>query len=131
MTNQEAIKWIDGRVLELAFLVDITSSDKKRQRINEEYNALLLARTCIYKQIPEKPEIKELSQPAVRHGYSGIYKRTVYVCPVCGKNLYVQHHFEYESESSSGFERWPAGSITPCCPKCGQALEWKEVKQND
>lgn len=126
MTNQEAIKWIDGRVLELSCLVDITSSDKGIQRINEEYNALLLARTAIYKQIPEEPELKEGSQPAVRHGYSGIYKRAVYSCPGCGKPLYVQHHFEYESEESSGFERWPAGSRWPSCPTCGQALKWKE-----
>ncbi len=126
MSLQEAIKWIDGRVLELACLVEITSKDRKIQRINEEYNALLLARTAIYKQIPEKPEIKECSQPAVRHGYSGIYKRIIYSCPGCGKPLYVQHHFEYESESSSGLERWPAGQQTQSCPACGQALKWKE-----
>lgn len=122
MTDQQAIRWIDGRVLELACLVDITSTDKKMQRINEEYNALLLARTCIYKQIPEKPEIKETETAVVRFGESGVLKRTMYVCPVCGSLLYVQHHFEFKS----GFNRWPAGSTTPSCPKCGQALKWKE-----
>lgn len=126
MTNQEAIKWIDGRVLELSCLVDITSTDKGMQRINEEYNALLLARTCIYKQIPEKTEIKETEQPFSKFGKSGILKRTTYFCPVCGKPLYVQNHFEYTCEDSSGFDRWPAGSQTPCCHNCGQALKWKE-----
>lgn len=121
MTDQEAIKWIDGRVIELSCLVDITSTDKGMQRINEEYNALLVARAAIFKRIPEKPEIKETEQAAVRFGESGVYKRTTYSCPVCGKLLYVQHHFEYEN----GFNRWPAGSQTPCCPGCGQALKWK------
>ncbi len=122
MTNQEAIKWIDGRVLELACLVDITSTDKGMQRINEEYNALLLARTAIYKQIPEKPEIKETEKATVRYGEYGVLKGTMYLCPVCGKPLYVQYHFEYKN----GFNRWPAGSQTPSCPTCGQALKWKE-----
>lgn len=124
MTDQEAIKWIDGRVLELSCLVDITSSDKGMQRINEEYNALLLARTCIYKQIPEKPEIKETEKPYAKFEESGVLKRTMYCCPGCGKPLYVQHHFEFQN----GFERWPAGIQTPFCPKCGQALKWEDVE---
>lgn len=121
MTNQ-AIKWIDGRVLELSCLADITSTDKGIQRINEEYNALLLARTAIYKTIPEEPEIEENEQAAVRFEESGVLKRTIYSCPVCGLPLYVQYHFEYKD----GFHRWPVGNQTPCCPKCGQALKWKE-----
>lgn len=120
MTNQ-AIKWIDGRVLELSCLADITSTDKGIQRINEEYNALLIARTCIYKQIPEKPEIKESEQAAVRFEESGVLKRTTYYCPVCGTPLYIQYHFEYKD----GFHRWPVGNQTPCCHKCGQALKWE------
>lgn len=126
MTNQEAIKWIDGRVLELSCLVDITNTDKKMQRINEEYNALLQARAALEKRIPVKPEIKETEQPFSRFEKSGILKKTVYSCPACGKPLYVQHHFEFKSEYGEGFERWPAGSQTPFCPKCGQALKWKE-----
>lgn len=124
MTDQEATKWIDGRVLELSCLSDITTitDQKKMQRINEEYNALLLARIALYKQIPEKPEIKETEKAAIRWGESGVYKRTVYSCPRCGSPLYVQNHFEYKN----GFKRWPAGSQTPCCPKCGQALKWEE-----
>lgn len=126
MTNQEAIKWIKGRELELACLVDITSSDKKIQRINEEYNALLVARAAIEKQIPIKPEIKETETAAVRFGISGVHKRTLYCCPVCMKPLYEQHHFEHKD----GFERWPAGSATPSCPICGQALKWKDTENS-
>lgn len=124
--TQEAIKWIDGRILELACLVDITSSDTRMKRINEEYNALLLARTAIYKQIPEKPEIKETVKTTIRFSQSGVLTRTMYFCPVCGNVLYVQHHFEYKN----GFSRWPAGSQTPSCPKCGQALNWGKDAEN-
>lgn len=124
MTNQEAVKWIDGQVLELSLLVDITRTDKEKQRINEEYNALLLARAALKKRIPVKPEIKETEKPFARVTKSGVLKRTVCSCPLCGNPLYVQHHFEYTSEYGNGFDRWPAGSQTPCCPKCGQALKW-------
>ena len=122
MDFQRAIKWINGRVLELACLVDITNTDRGMKRINEEYNALLVARTAIYKQIPEKPEIKATEQPADRHGNHGTLKRTVCSCPACGKVLYIQYHFEYPD----GFERWPAGSQTQHCQTCGQALMWKD-----
>ena len=120
MTHQEAIKWIDGRVLELACLVNITNTDKKMQRINEEYNALLLARTVIYKQIPEEPAIKESEKAVVRFGESGVHKRTIYLCPVCERLLYIQNHFDYKD----GFQRWPVGCQTQFCPTCGQALKW-------
>ena len=125
---EQAIKWIDGRILELACLVDITRKDRGIQRINEEYNALLKARTAIYKQTPENPEITVTEQPAVRHGNQGTLKRSICACPACGKPLYVQNHFEYENESSSGIERWPAGCQSQACPACGQALKWKEAK---
>lgn len=125
MTDQEAIKWIDGRVLELSCLSDITCTAKGLQRIAEEYNALLQARAALEKRIPVKPEIKETEKPYAKFEKSGILKRTVCSCPVCGKPLYVQHHFEFKSEYGEGFERWPAGSQTPCCPKCGQALKWE------
>lgn len=126
MTDQEAIKWIDGRVLELSCLADITNTDKKMKRVNEEYNALLQARAAIEKRIPEKPEIKETEQPFAQFEESGILKRTVFSCPACGRPLYVQHHFEYKSEYGEGFKRWPSGSQTPHCPSCGQALKWKD-----
>ena len=126
MTNQEAIKWIDRRILELACIVDITKTDAGMKRINKEYNALLLAGAALAKRTPEKPIIKETEKPFAKFEKSGVLKRTVCSCPVCSKPLYVQHHFEYTCKYGSGFERWPAGSQTPFCPKCGQALKWEE-----
>ena len=105
MTNQEAIKWIDGRVLELAYIVDNPISGREMQRINKEYNALLQARGALQHRIPEKPEIKETEKPFAKFGKSGILKRTTYLCPVCGQPLYVQNHFEFKSEDGEGFER--------------------------
>ena len=126
MTNQEAIKWIDSKMLALACHAEIAHTDKETDRLNKDGAALQLARTALEKQIPVKPEIKETEQPFSRFEKSGILKRTVFSCPVCGNPLYVQHHFEFKSEYGEGFERWPAGSQTPCCPKCGQALKWEE-----
>ena len=126
MTTQEAIKWIDSKMLALACHAEIAHTDKEMDRLNKDGAALQLARTALEKQLPVKPETKESSQSAIRYGNSGVYKRTVYSCPGCGHPLYVQNHFEYESESSSGFERWPAGSKTPHCPTCGQALKWRD-----
>lgn len=127
MTDQKAIKWIDGRVLEMACLADITNTDKQMQRINEECNALMLARAALLKRSPEKPIIKETKQPYSKFEKSGVLKRTVYSCPACGKPQYVQNHFDFTSEHGHGFERWPAGSQTPFCPYCGQSLKWEGV----
>lgn len=131
MTNQEAIKWIDGRILALSCHAEIAHTDKEMDRLNKDGAALLLARNALEKQIPVRPETKESSQSAIRHGNSGVYKRTVYSCPRCGHILYVQHHFQYESEYSSGVERWPAGSQTQSCPSCGQALKWRNDHGNE
>lgn len=116
MTNQEAIKWIDGRVLELACLVDITSSDRRMQRINEEYNALLLARTAIYKQIPMQPELK------IEHN-DELWRKELYVCQICGEILCIQH---YLARPDGVFSRYHLGSRTTACPSCGQVLKWKD-----
>lgn len=104
MTEQEAIKWIDGRVIELSCLVDITSTDKGMQRINEEYNALLVARAAIFKRIPE----------TVTHEAT---LRKSCTCPAC---LNVVDEFT---------EFVPGQRIrvqVQWCRYCGQALKWEE-----
>lgn len=104
MTNQEAIKWIDGRVLELACLVDITKTDKKMQRINEEYNALLLARDALRKRTPTM----------VTHEAT---LRTCRTCPSC-KNVVDEITEFVPGQKIRVISNW--------CRFCGQALKWEE-----
>lgn len=104
MTNQEAIKWIDGRILELACLVDITSTDKKMKRINEEWNALRLARRSLEHGIPAM----------VTHEAS-IY--ACCTCPSC-KNVIDEFTEFVPGQKIRVQHNW--------CRFCGQALKWEE-----
>ena len=114
MTDQEAIKWIDGRVLELSCLADITSTDKKMQRINEEYNALLQARAALEKRIPMEPEL-------TININDRLWRTETHRCARCTQTLFVQNHID----TPNGFRRFPRGSRVPVCPTCGQAQKWK------
>ena len=115
MTNQEAIKWVDGRILELSCLADITSKDKKMQRVNEEYNALLQARLALEKQIPMAPELEIANNDE-------LWRKEIYRCVKCGTVLYIQNHIT--SPDGRGFRRFPQGSRTQSCHKCGQIQIW-------
>lgn len=116
MTDQEAIKWIDGRILELSCLVDITSSDKKMQRINEEYNALLVAKAAIEKRIPMKPLLSiEI--------HNKIWRTETHQCVVCMTPFFIQTHI---IRPDGSFKRFQSGRRVPFCPVCGQAQKWKE-----
>lgn len=99
MTNQEAIKWIDGRVLELSCLVDITSTDKEMQRINKEYNVLLLARGLFERNTPIKPQKDSLAD---------------WDCPYCGAYL----PFDALNDSIEYAPKF--------CKHCGQAIDWSD-----
>lgn len=115
MTSQEAIKWIDGRILELSCLADITIKDKKMQRINEECNALLQARPALEKQIPMAPERTIIHDDE-------IWKKAAYRCAVCTEELYL---VEAIAHPVCGWERATQGSRSPFCHSCGQALKWE------
>lgn len=104
MTNQEAIKWIDGRVLELSCLSDITKSDAGMKRINEEYNALLLARDALLKHTPTM-----VTHEATLHRC-----RT---CPSC-KNVVDEFEEFVPGQKIRVISNW--------CRFCGQALKWEE-----
>lgn len=115
MTDQEAIKWIDGRIIELSCLADITSTDKKMQRINEEYNALLQARAAIEKRIPMKPMLSiEI--------HNKIWRTETHQCIVCMTPLFIKTHIELPT---GDFKRLPSGRHAQFCPVCGQAQKWR------
>lgn len=114
MTDQEAIKWIDGRVLELACYVDIASNDRQMKRINEEYNALLKARAAIEKHILMAPD------RTIIHN-DEIWKKAVFRCPRCTETLLI---VEAIVHPVCGFEKVEHGARSTFCPACGQALKW-------
>ena len=120
MTDQEAIKWIDGRVLALSCLADITSKDREMQRINEEFNAMLRARDALHKQIPMKPVLTVENNDE-------LWRKEVYRCIVCEQILYIQNHIA--DPDGRGFRRFPQGGRSKACPECGQALKWEEDKK--
>lgn len=104
MLNQEAIKWIDRRILELACIVDITNTDRGMKRINEEYNALLTAKRSMEHGIPAM----------VTHEAS-LYKCCT--CPNC-KNVVDEFTEFVPGQKIRVKVRW--------CRFCGQALKWEE-----
>ena len=99
MTNQEAIKWVDGRVLELSFLADITSKDEKMKRINEEYNALQFVRGLLDRNTPTKPVKDSLAD---------------WDCPYCGAYL----PFDALNDRIQHAPKF--------CKNCGQAIDWSD-----
>lgn len=102
MTNQQAIKWIDRRILELAYIVDITKTDAGMKRINEEYNALLQARYALEQRIPAM-----VTHEATLHRCC--------TCPSC-KNV-VDEFTEFVPGQKIRVQvNW--------CRFCGQALKW-------
>ena len=108
MTNQEAIQWIDGRILELSTLYDINRSDAGAKRINEEYKALKLARDAIRKQIPE----------TVTH------QATLKKCCTCPSCLNVVDEFVEVTP-------WQKIRVEAHrCRFCGQALKWKDTENS-
>jgi len=104
MTDQKAIKWIDRRILELACIVDITKTDAGMKRLNEEYNALLLARNALEKRVPTM----------VTHEASLHQCRT---CPDC-KNVVDEFTEFVPGQKIRAISNW--------CRFCGQALKWEE-----
>lgn len=99
MTNQEAIKWVDGRVLELACLVDITNTKREMQRINKEYNALQFVRGLLVRNTPTKPQKDSLAD---------------WDCPYCGAYL----PFDALND--------PIDDAPRFCKQCGQSIDWSD-----
>ena len=100
MTNQDAIKWVDGRILELACIVDIPpETDRKMIRINKEYNALQFVRGLLVRNTPTKPQKDSLAD---------------WDCPYCGAYL------PYDALND------PIEDAPKFCKNCGQAIDWSE-----
>ena len=115
MTDQEAIKWIDVRILELVKERYQASSNKEVTRLNEENNALLRAKDALYKQIPVPPVLTININDKV-------WRTEIHRCSRCSSILFIQNHIE----TPDGFKRFPQGYRVKACSVCGQAQKWKE-----
>lgn len=99
MTPQDAIKWANAKMLEITYEFDSAQSKAWRDRLNKEYQALTVLKSCAESKIPLKV-IEE--------------KRSFFpVCPACNK--FVKKH-----EQSHG------KIVIPHCKWCGQALYWSD-----
>lgn len=100
MTPQEAIKWIDGRMFELIHLIKIATSKAEKKRLNEEYQALTVLKSCTESRI----KVKAIKSPS----------RRLYICPACNK-------FIEKNEQSHG------NIVVPYCKWCGQKIDWSDT----
>lgn len=101
MTPQDAIKWVDGKMLEIVYELEVTKSEAARNRLNEEYQALTVLKSCAESRVPIK----------------AIEKKNSFfpVCPVCNK--FIKKH-----EQSHG------NIVIPHCKWCGQKIDWSDTE---
>lgn len=101
MTNQEALKSIieDG--------INLGAGDYV------EFEALILAKDALEKQIPKKPNKRQVG--------CNILMSRIYYCPTCNKKMYdcalKNGKLDYVSSGSRK---------SKFCEKCGQAIDWSE-----
>lgn len=101
MTPQEAIKWADGKALEIICELEVTKSEARKKRLNKEYSALTVLKSCSESRVLQKPKYNPLKEGNLT---------TNFECPCCGcRRLGHSNRIAY-------------------CPDCGQALDWSENK---
>ena len=96
MTPQDAIKWVDGKMLEIICELEVTKSEARRNRLNEEYQALTVLKSCAESRVPVKPTVVD--------------------------EYLVNGHWEKEYECSACGNPRADDSFCSCC---GQALDWR------
>ena len=74
MTPEQAINWVDGRLLEIVCELEITTSESGKNRLGKEYEALTRLRICAEKQVMQK--VKQTAK-----GFQ------VYHCLACGEQI--------------------------------------------
>lgn len=98
MTPQDAIKWVDGKMLEIVYELEVTKSEARRNRLNEEYQALTVLKSCAESRVPQRAKWDPKSDGSIK---------TNYECLVCG------------------CRRLGHTNLIAYCPDCGQALDWR------
>lgn len=98
MTPQEAIKWADGKALEIICELEVTQSEARKKRLSEEYAALTTLKSCAESRVPQKAKYNPKNDGVPSFNYE---------CLVCGcRRLGHTNDIAY-------------------CPDCGQALDWR------
>lgn len=100
MTPQDAIKWADGKMLELVHEYKIATKEAHQNRLDKEYAALTVLKSCAESRVPTTPTYKPKKTDIIT---------TNYECPVCG------------------CRRLGTGQLVAYCPDCGQCLDWRTV----
>ena len=100
MEYTDAIKYIDGRLLEIVYEAEVCKSEHQKKRLNREAAFLTVARIAIAYQIPEKIKI----EPVVKGAAFGYPK-----CPRCDTLFYGNRN-------------------SASCSVCGQKLSWEVQK---
>ena len=107
MTEQEARKFLE--IIAPNLLGDSISvkSEKLRELMLKEYDAIDVAIEALKKQIPKKPEVHVM-------GYANSDRKAHWtMCPSC----YEQRGFSYDIL---------VDPIATYCRRCGQRIDWSE-----
>ena len=102
---ESELKVINDILLDITFEA-VTATEERKKRLNEEYEALTMAREIILKAVPTPVIEHKVTVDSVKVGTGRWLKgTTVNRCPRC--NDFVPKVYKY-------------------CGKCGQALKWSK-----
>ena len=111
MNNTDAIKYIDGRMLELVLMHNLDMKDAQRKRIDEEAECLLYVRGLCERA--EALDVTKYGKPIESKttitigGIDRVETLKFYPCPHCGKLVANNKDHRY-------------------CEWCGQALNFMQ-----
>lgn len=104
MTNEQALKNIDGKILEIICEMDIASNKKWKERLCREYVTLQKAKDAIEKQIKQPAHVSVQAED-IKIGAATFKAGTkTYRCPCCNNWLTLSKKH---------------------CDACGQAIEFR------
>lgn len=104
MTIQKAIANIDEVLNSTLNYADTLNY----QLTTDDYDWLEIAKSALEKKIAKKPTAHKVDVPKIKVG-NGFFGKgtTVYRCPCCNELI---------------------SRICDCCYKCGQAIDWSDIK---
>lgn len=107
MNNSEAMKYIDGRLLELVYHSELQMSKQQKRRLDEEAEFLMYARGLCERAEPLNVLIGEPVSVKAFDGVDKVFTYKCYPCQHCGKFVAFNENHKF-------------------CEWCGQALDFSE-----